>query len=907
MGEPGGGAQPEAAALQALKKKLEELEALGVPTEGLRKTLAERPEDFEREAEEALRREIHGGVEPEATPPETRRALPATPSQDSEPGSPAGPKGTEEPSSHTPAAGPESPMGETARPEAPQPLVGGAGLLRAIPAPTGMAPEAPSPEDVDQPALPIPDEADLAALEATVAALVGEPAAGPRHPQVIESPPEAPEAVEADLAGELEKALEAAPSAQAPAPDGPPVLSGGDSFSLAPRPANLAEPESPATASQGAMATPGAKPPPPSARTSATTRPVTKVRVGPPPEGAKPAPSVASTPGATEVLPTTEARRRYLAPLLAAVLLLGLFAGTYLLLVNGPPSVAFSISPSSAVAGDLVFFSANNTTDPNGDPVSFVWLFGDGANATGRTAFHTYAHSGDFTVTVRATDDHGNAAPLSRALPVAEGTVVPPAYRYGDSLQYTAHGDSHIEGSPAHTPLATVNFTVVGQEQSCNIEAVDLQYDGPQTRSVLSTPQTVADGFLTNRPTYALERSLPALVLHGQVNTTCQNAPFQGSSTLLERAFLNPQNNDTIRSETDETTEVRVATEPPTDLSSQAHVTQFSRLAKASEQLHLEPVYALRAFSTEGVNNGTFVAEGLTWSWLTQGTQVIRGHLTVKVHLQTSQAPRLSRLTIDLWVSSASPFPLQEVVFVRLIDIGRITQSTFSATASAEPTPGLDAIPYGDGTRSYPPVSASELAPLGEVPRSSLSADFALTARSAFNQSMNSSVDFANFMAANPTAYAVNGTYTRSGGNPKWMLEFSFASTGETKRCEVEQSTATQVRCTGGSTNAAVPRSAIGSVVSLNFAADLMKREPTALQVFPSSAFDAAHANFTIQRDLRVPALSLNAAGSASQEAVPYAFGVESYASQTTRITAAVDAQGGQLLFVLRESGDRLP
>ncbi len=922
MGEPGGGAQPDAPALEALRKKLEELEALGVPTDALRKTLVERPQDFEREAEAALRRELQGGLEPapgllEAPPVAGPTPPPPSESGPADPGSGRVVVPTEALAPLLEVRAPDAPGPESPSPT-PAPVlttsVAPPSFAPASDARTGAAPGGEAPPSAsaattapEEPPSKIPDDSDLAQLEATVAALVGEPALSSPAPHVIEAAPEAPEAVEADLAGELEEALENRPADGAAPARGPPLLSSGDAFSLAPRPTPALPLAQPAPAEVGGATAPGPKPPPPSAREGNAAQTVRRVSVAAPP-GAKPAPARPAPSSGTEVLPTTEApRRRALVPLLAVVLLFGLFAGTYLLLVNSPPAVAFSISPSSAVAGDLVLFSANNTADPNGDPVTFFWQFGDGTNATGRTASHTYAHSGNFTVTLTATDDHGNAAPLSQTVHVTAGTVVPPAYRYGDSLDYAASGYSHVEGSPAHTPLATVNFTLAGTEQTCNIEAVGFRYDGPQTRSVLATAQTAADGFLNNRPTFALERSLPTLVIDGQVNTTCQDAPFHGSSALLERAYANPQNNDTIRLETEETTDVRVATDPPTDLSSRAQVTQFSRLGKAGEQLHLESVYALRAFSTEGVDSGTFVAEGLTWSWLTEGTEVVRGHLTVKVHLETNQPPRLSRLTVDLWVSSASPFPLREAVSVRLIDIGRITDSSFTATASAEPAPGIAPIPFGDGTRNYPAVNGSELAPLAEVPRSSLSADFALTARSAYDQSINASADFANYMTAHPTAYAVNGTYTKSGGNPKWMLEFSFGPTGETKRCEVEQSTSAQVRCGGGTVNAVVPRGAISSAVSMNYAADLLKREPTASALFPSSSFDAAHANFTIQQDLRLPSLSLDAGSTAFQQSVPYAFGVASYGSQPTRITAAVDGQGGQLLFVLSESGDRLP
>jgi PKD repeat protein len=49
-------------------------------------------------------------------------------------------------------------------------------------------------------------------------------------------------------------------------------------------------------------------------------------------------------------------------------------------------------------------FDASASTDPDNDPLTFGWNFGDGATGTGATASHTYATAGARTVTLTASD-----------------------------------------------------------------------------------------------------------------------------------------------------------------------------------------------------------------------------------------------------------------------------------------------------------------------------------------------------------------------------------------------------------------------------------------------------------------------------------------------------------------------
>jgi PKD repeat protein len=860
MGEQGDGPPLAPEKMAAARARLEELEALGVPTAALKVTLETRPQDFEREADEAMAREMQGGGdEPIATEP----------------------LGEGAPQEVRISGGGEPLVAPTVAPkEAPGQAI----------APTPEAPSSPN----APPAVLETDEMNelVEALKEVMRALPDASPPGP-EPSLLESPAPEGAAFEAELAQELDQALEEGPS------DGsaPPPLADGGSLSM-----GAAEAAAPLDAA--------AKPAPPTGRVAPVK--VQKVKVvrsgAPPPQGAR---AEASGAGAAsvEVLPTAVApHRRYAAPA-AVVLVALLFLGTYLLLVNGAPNAVFSIDPTFPAAGEEVVFSANNTTDPNGDPITFHWDFGDGTNATGQVARHTYAKSGNYTVVLTATDNQKNSAKAPpQTVRVTPGYITPPVYSYGDTLGYLVAGTSHVEGVGA--PLATVNFSFGGAERSCNIDAVDLNYTGPRTRTVKDAPETVQDGFLDNHDTYVLERHLQQVPLFGQISSTCPTDPFySGTADIDEKDFVNPNNNDTVRSETFEDASVTVQADVPKNYASSAHLTDFPELANASDQLHLEKVYAGVTFSTEDFASGQFTAEGLTWSWVTRGPEVVSGILSIKIHLVATNLPPqyVGELYTDLWVSSASSFPLREVYYVRGYDVGKTYTSNFEATATGPGVPGTAAISFTATPRAYRTVAPAELSPMTQVPRASVTSDFAFTPRTAFDEGVSRCGDFANFTVDNPQAYSVNGTYSLATGNPRWMLEFAQDKSGERMRVEDEHSTSTQVRCSPGSQGAARPLSQIGQVVSLNYAADLLRDEQSANALFPLGPFDAAHANFTVKQELKLPSVSFNAATAASRAAVPLAFGGESFPSETTRTSAYVDAKSGQIVFVLTESGDKLP
>ena len=123
------------------------------------------------------------------------------------------------------------------------------------------------------------------------------------------------------------------------------------------------------------------------------------------------------------------------------------------------PPPAATDGPYASAEGANVNMSAAGSTDPDGDALSYVWSFGDGASATGETTTHAYANDGRYTVRLVATDPRGLAdtttttAILSNVAPTvvafSGATLLP-------NESYSANGTFTDPGSDTWT--ATVDY-----------------------------------------------------------------------------------------------------------------------------------------------------------------------------------------------------------------------------------------------------------------------------------------------------------------------------------------------------------------------------------------------------------------------------------------------------------------
>lgn len=102
---------------------------------------------------------------------------------------------------------------------------------------------------------------------------------------------------------------------------------------------------------------------------------------------------------------------------------------TVTLNTNHPP-VSNPGGPYQGNVGSAILFNGSGSTDPDNDPLTFAWTFGDGGTGTGATPSHTYATAGTFTVTLTVDDGRGgtNSGTTTAAVttPVPTGTGLPP-------------------------------------------------------------------------------------------------------------------------------------------------------------------------------------------------------------------------------------------------------------------------------------------------------------------------------------------------------------------------------------------------------------------------------------------------------------------------------------------------
>src|SRR5690606_38844159 len=123
---------------------------------------------------------------------------------------------------------------------------------------------------------------------------------------------------------------------------------------------------------------------------------------------------------------------------------------------NTPPTPVVEATPRIGNAPLTVQFSSLGSFDPDNQPLSYEWEFGDGATSTSPHPSHTYTAPGTYTARLTLREQTapfasrsaqvlitvGNEPPLGTILEPADGTT----YWIGDTITYSGAGS--VGGEP---------------------------------------------------------------------------------------------------------------------------------------------------------------------------------------------------------------------------------------------------------------------------------------------------------------------------------------------------------------------------------------------------------------------------------------------------------------------------
>jgi len=133
---------------------------------------------------------------------------------------------------------------------------------------------------------------------------------------------------------------------------------------------------------------------------------------------------------------------------------------------NQPPVAVASANPAAGPRPLTVSFSSAGSSDPEGQPLSYSWAFGDSTSATTATPSHTYDQAGVYTARLSVSD--GVNTTLSQPLTITVGspptaTILSPqdggTFRAGDVISFSGDGTDPDDGTlPASAFTWNIDF-----------------------------------------------------------------------------------------------------------------------------------------------------------------------------------------------------------------------------------------------------------------------------------------------------------------------------------------------------------------------------------------------------------------------------------------------------------------
>ncbi len=191
-------------------------------------------------------------------------------------------------------------------------------------------------------------------------------------------------------------------------------------------------------------------------------------------------------------------------------------------------SVSFTLGNALPVAvatlsntqGLTIEVSAAQSSDEDGDLVSYQWDFGDGATGTGVDATHTYGESGSYNVTLTVTDSSGATATDALTVTVRVGGSATLDCTYSISSEWPTgyNGAVTLENNTSEAiegwevSWSYEDGTVLTNGWSANFSGeTDITVTPLSWNSTIAAGQSVSFGFSANKGVVGVDAIIPEL------------------------------------------------------------------------------------------------------------------------------------------------------------------------------------------------------------------------------------------------------------------------------------------------------------------------------------------------------------------------------------------------------------
>ena len=172
---------------------------------------------------------------------------------------------------------------------------------------------------------------------------------------------------------------------------------------------------------------------------------------------------------------------------------------------NTPP-VADAYGPYTGTEDIAVTFDGSGSYDPDGDPLTYSWNFGDGSTGTGRNPSHVYTAGGTYNIILIVNDGKVDSLPYTTTADIVEVNDPPVADAGPAQTANDADGNGYetvtLIGSNSYDPDGSITAYEWKEGETVLGTSLILPYDF----SVSGSPHTVAlkvtdDGGLTDTDT----------------------------------------------------------------------------------------------------------------------------------------------------------------------------------------------------------------------------------------------------------------------------------------------------------------------------------------------------------------------------------------------------------------------